>query len=214
MNTESTEEEEDESGEDETEESGESEEESSGSEESSEDDEEETEEEETEEESDVENRTVEEKMARSVIKNKSIRFNGDCTAPNSTVKKSAIKSAVKKSAVKKTPGMAKPTNKSVHLNRTSQFKANESLANRRKSILETEMTREQLVEKLEALMAENAQIKRDKTKAEADLRSELVAKWSKREEDTEEYYQGQIQEQRKQVEDCYLKVCLGPQIYS
>ena len=48
-------------------------------------------------------------------------------------------------------------------------------------------------------------MKREKSKSEAELRSELVNKWSKREEENEEYYQEQITIQRKQVEDYYLK---------
>ena len=135
-------------------------------------------------------------MGHSLVK-KTIKFSGDCTAANESVCAKAVKCAVKR-----TPGIAKVAsaghNEGV-VKTASLFKANESLAKRRKSLLETEMSRQQLVDKLEAVMAENGQIRRERTKCEADLRSELTAKWSKREEETEEYYQEQIREQRKQV---------------
>lgn len=88
----------------------------------------EEEEEEESECSDSENQT----LAKSVIEKKTIHFN---KTVNESIAKKANSSRLVKSAIKKTPGFDK----------SKQFKANESLANRRKSIIENEMTRDQVI---------------------------------------------------------------------
>jgi len=97
----------------------------SGSDEDEEEDGEETEEgtelEEEEEETDEDE--------ESVVEKKSIRFGGDVTMERSGVGRLTL--------VKKTPG-------NVGGKGPSAYRANDSLANKRKSIIEGEMTREQV----------------------------------------------------------------------
>ena len=140
-----------------------------------------------EDDSDAENETLEGTISKSVIQ-KSLHF-------DKSVNKKSNMSKLLKSAAKKTPG----------LDKSKQFKANESLANRRKSIIETEMTRDQLVMKIESLKAENEQIKNEKIKIEADVRKELTNKWKVRDQQTEEFFQEQLKSNKKSIEDTYIK---------
>ncbi len=59
--------------------------------------------------------------------------------------------------------------------------------------------------KIRQLQEENATIREERSRAEGEIRKELVTKWSTREEDQEVYYQERIRAERKQVEDIYLK---------
>ena len=140
-----------------------------------------------EDDSDAENQTLEGTISKSVIQ-KSLHF-------DKSVNKKSNMSKLLKSAAKRTPG----------LDKSKQFKANESLANRRKSIIETEMTRDQLVMKIESLKAENEQIKNEKIKIEADVRKELTNKWKVRDQQTEEFFQEQLKSNKKSIEDTYIK---------
>jgi len=94
----------------------------------SDEDEEEEEDGETEEGSEEEEEETDEDE-ESVVEKKSIRFGGDVTMERSGVGRMM--------AVKKTPGI-------VGGKGPSAYRANDSLANKRKSIIEGEMTREQV----------------------------------------------------------------------
>ena len=68
---------------------------------------------------------------------------------NRTANNSVNKTAFRKSAIKKTPGIMKAS--TSILDKSGQFRANESLANRRKSIIETEMSRDQVIVQLDLI---------------------------------------------------------------
>jgi len=67
------------------------------------------------------------------------------------------------------------------------------------------MSNQELVKRVEELEARVEQSKSDWIKYEADLRRELVNKWSKRVEDQDAFHQEEIKKQRIQVEDHWSK---------
>jgi len=68
-----------------------------------------------------------------------------------------------------------------------------------------EMSNDDLIILLRQIKFKMDQSKRDFSKYESELRHELVEKWSKRVEESENYYQDEIQKQRQKVEEIYLQ---------
>jgi hypothetical protein len=153
-----------------------------------------------------------EKKKKSLLSSKSLSNKGGVESAKKSEKKSksiCLTSKSEKSTLLKVVNTTinKENNTTVKkLNKTVGFASGTKDASK-VSVKEDKsmMSNQDLVKRVEELEAKVEQSKSDWIKYEADLRRELVSKWSKRVEDQDAFHQEEIKKQRIQVEDHWSK---------